>query len=445
MRHRALPTFGFRTFARIGAVPAALVCVATGTVIGLALRPWVTTTVPFITMFPAVAAAASVWGSRAGFLTTFLAGLSAAYFFIPPAATLDNHDVVPVAVFWAGASVVSAIGGSLHEARARAEARAKELDAVIEAVPDAVIVADAGGRIRSRNAAADRLLGRLPETIEAVRSLLVDEGEDRRARVRATGRSVRPMGVPISGATDAQILMLRDMTELDEVEAARDAVLGILSHELRTPITTIYAGAALLGRELPKRERDELAADITTESDRLYRLVEDLLVLSRFERGHLEFVPEPVLLQRVLPRVANKEQLCWADLCVDVSGIAPNLPPVTADETYVEQVTRNLIANAAKYAGTRERVSVGATRVGDHVIVAVEDHGPGVPADERDTIFQLFKRGSAAKGVAGSGIGLFVCRRLVELMGGTITVRTAATGGAVFEFSLPVYANVEAE
>jgi signal transduction histidine kinase len=241
---------------------------------------------------------------------------------------------------------------------------------------------------------------------------------------------------PADGGT---ILVMRDITAVRDARAVRDAFLGILSHELRTPVTTIYGGAQVLGREstLAEDVRREIYADLRAEADRLYRLVENLLVLSRVEREGLQVEPEPVLLQRVLPRIVRSEGGRWPDTTYDID-VPPGLPPVAAEETYLEQVLHNLLGNAAKYGGKEVRVRLAEE--GAEVVVLVLDDGQGVDEADAEHLFEVFYRSpSSAHQASGAGIGLFVSRQLVNAMGGRMWACNRAQGGAEFGFELPVF------
>ncbi|MBA2570665.1 MAG: hypothetical protein H0V04_05740 [Chloroflexi bacterium] len=231
------------------------------------------------------------------------------------------------------------------------------------------------------------------------------------------------------------------MTASRAAQAAREAFMGLLSHELRTPITTIYGGTRLLERPLADEARQEIVSDVRSEAERLYRLVEDLLVMTRVERGGVEIGDEPILLQRVLNSVAVVEQGRWPGLQVKL-GLPPTLPAVRGDPTYVEQIVRNLLTNAAKYGGVSDPVEIVAIDDGEDVAVRVLDRGPGIDADDADHLFDLFYRGaSTARTASGAGIGLFVCRALVTAMGGRMWAAPREGGGAEFGFSLPVFAS----
>jgi K+-sensing histidine kinase KdpD len=230
----------------------------------------------------------------------------------------------------------------------------------------------------------------------------------------------------------------------------RDAFIGVISHELRTPITTIYGASAMLrrrGESLEPAARHQAIADIEAEADRLRRLIEDLLVLSRAEGGRVELARDPVLIGHVVRRACAAESTIWPGHAFRPS-IARGLPIVFAEETYVEQVVRNLLTNAAKYSpeGTDVAVVVDGGDDGERgVRVRVLDEGIGIDSAEPDRLFELFYRAPVAtRHAAGAGIGLFVCRELVAAMGGRIWAAGRDGGGAEFGFSLPE-ANGETE
>jgi len=227
----------------------------------------------------------------------------------------------------------------------------------------------------------------------------------------------------------------------EDARRFQEAFIGVVSHELRTPITTILAGSRLLRRRLDADPRAaELGDDIEAEANRLTRIVDDLLVLSRLERRHLTTGDEPVHLDHLLARVVRSEATRWPEHRIE---LAPSTGShvVIGDETYVEQVARNLISNAAKYSprGSRVEIAIDDAPDGD-VHVRVLDEGPGVAPSEVDDLFSLFYRSPAtAASAAGAGIGLFVSRRLVAEMGGRMWAEPRPTAGSEFGFSLSCY------
>ena len=162
-------------------------------------------------------------------------------------------------------------------------------------------------------------------------------------------------------------------------------------------------------------------------------------MLARVERGEDLVGGEPVLLQHVLPSIVDRERSLWLGTEIGVK-VQPGLPTVRGHDGYVAQVIRNLLSNATKYGGPEAKVEIVAEGGRDGVIIRVLDDGPGLDADTADRLFDLYYRAPAAAVKApGAGIGLFVCRRIVDALGGTIWARQRPTGGAEFGFSLPVY------
>jgi K+-sensing histidine kinase KdpD len=247
-------------------------------------------------------------------------------------------------------------------------------------------------------------------------------------------------GSSSTGSPGATIVVMRDVTEARRREAVRETFIGVLSHELRTPLTTIFGGAKLLAREtssLDDETRRGVFRDIHDEAERLQRLVEDVVALNRFGEEVRDVGREPVLLQRLLPRVVQSEDGRWPGVAFQLQ-IESGLPTVSAEPTYVEQVVRNLLSNAAKYSGLESTVVVKAERGDRVVIVRVLDDGPGIDMDERERLFELFYRSAkTATSAGGAGIGLFVCARLVAAMDGQIWATRRETGGSEFGFALP--------
>jgi signal transduction histidine kinase len=218
------------------------------------------------------------------------------------------------------------------------------------------------------------------------------------------------------------------------------AFIGVVSHELRTPITTIYAGAKLLNRRgADETERTDIAADIEAEADRLYRLTEDLLVLTRLERHDLELGREPILVNHLISRVVASEQRRWP-LVHFTLNVRNGLPTVMGEESYVEQIVRNLVGNAAKYSPTNGHVEILAEPRDGGVAVRVLDRGPGIGNSDPAQLFALFYRApGTASQASGAGIGLFVSDQLVRAMGGHLWARPRDGGGSEFGFALVRY------
>jgi signal transduction histidine kinase len=369
------------------------------------------------------------------------------------------------------------LNDTLRRVIAAERGTAAELGAVIHAMGEPVVVCDREGRVRLANQAARTVLGgRRLDTYAAIVGRFDDPGGDAPAlggttpqgpvelRLKDTDRWLELTTYPVPATDDdaggwsdlsqsqpipedsaaSSILVIRDITALRQAQQLRDAFMGILSHELRTPITTIFGGTRVLARAgLSEETRREVSADISAEAERLHRLVEDLLVLARAERGGLQLGADPVLIQHLLPRIVESEGARWP-----AKGFSLNMPrampTVSADPTYVEQVVRNLIGNAAKYSPDGTTVDVVAEVLEDEVHVRILDEGPGIESAEIGRLFELYYRSPAtAAQSAGAGIGLFVCRALVEAMGGRIWAQPRPAGGAEFGFALPILVDEE--
>ena len=220
----------------------------------------------------------------------------------------------------------------------------------------------------------------------------------------------------------------------------RSAFLAILSHELRTPITTIYAGSRVLARSggTSVQGSQEIAAAISAEAASLYDVVEDLLVLARDEAGVLDLSDEPVHLQRIVEGAIRIAESRAPSVPVVFAG-SEDPPAVRGDAVYVEQVVRNLIVGSLRFAGPDRPVTV-SLRAGKHnVILCVGDRGPNLTEDDLAAGFDLLDEPTGPRR-SRFGIGLFVCRRLVEAMRGRISMTRRSGGGAEFLVALPRYA-----
>jgi PAS domain S-box-containing protein len=336
--------------------------------------------------------------------------------------------------------------------------RAAELNAVIRAMGEAVVVCAVDGTITLSNPAGESIF---PEVDERSYADILAQLQDPDGLAPSLGTLGGPVelqaaadperwveiatypvagGSTAAGLPEATIVVMRDVTEGRRREAVRETFIGVLSHELRTPVTTIFGGAKLLARErssLDEETRRGIFRDIHEEAERLQRLVEDVVALNRFGEEVGDIGREPVLMQRLLPRVVQSEDGRWPGVNFQLE-IASGLPTVSADPTYVEQVVRNLLSNAAKYGGLDASVVIEAQRGDGEVLVRVLDDGPGFPLEERDRLFELFYRSAkTATTAGGAGIGLFVCARLVAAMGGRIWAEPRSGGGAEFGFALP--------
>ncbi len=216
--------------------------------------------------------------------------------------------------------------------------------------------------------------------------------------------------------------------------ADREAFLEVLSHELRTPVTTIYGGARVLAaNDLTPDHRRSLAADVSAEAERLYRLVEDLVILVHSERDGIRPLGEPVAVGRLVAAAVGREAMRHPEARILLSGDR-DAAADRADEVMVSHVIRNLLDNAIRYGGDGP-IEVVLGSAGDDVTVRVIDRGePPAPDDQPFTLLSGTRSTAAAR--AGAGIGLYVADRLVKAMGGRMWARPAERSGAEYGFSL---------
>jgi len=230
------------------------------------------------------------------------------------------------------------------------------------------------------------------------------------------------------------------VARLRDVDRMKTSFIGSVSHELRTSVTAIQGFAALLDGDvgdLDAERRADYVERISRNARSLGILVEDLLDFARFERSGLTATLRPVDLSDLVPKVV--EQLSSV---LDGRLVSTTIEPgvvALADALAVERVLANLLSNAGKYTPPDSEVAIGLERNGDAAVLCVTDNGPGVAADEREKIFELFYRSDeSARVTRGVGIGLALTRQLVMHLNGTVAVDDAPGGGARFRVTIPL-------
>ena len=383
-----------------------------------------------------------------------------------------------ILVLFASQAASAIINARTHKAERRARA---DLETLVETSPVGVVVF-AGGRDRpvSFNREARRIVeplrmpGRPLEDLPAVVTYRRGDGSeikladlpfaqqlDRARTVRAEeitlsvpdGRSVTTLlnATPIrsaEGAVESLVVTVQDLAPLEELERQRAEFLSTVSHELRTPLISIKGSATTVldaSRALEAPEVREFFRVINEQADHMHRLIGDLLDHGRIVTGTLSVSPEPVDVaglvdlarSALLAGVANRE------ITVD---LPENLPRVMADRARIVQVLNNLLSNAAKHSPESSPIRVAAERDGVHVQISVADNGSGVPADQLPHLFRKHSGTTAATGdgrPGASGLGLPICKGLVEAHGGRIWVESAGAGrGTRFTFTVPVAEDV---
>ena len=381
------------------------------------------------------------------------------------AFTDDDEEVLVLFASQAAAAIANA-----RTHRGEQQARA-DLTALVETSPVGVVVFDAmGGRLISVNREARRIVeslrtpGRpLEQFLEMLtfrradgREVVLSEfplaqvlgtGETVRAEevvlVVPDGRSVRVLinATPIRAEDDAVrsvVVTMQDLAPLDEIELLRTEFLGLVSHELREPLVAIQGSATTLLEEaahLDPAEMHEFHRIIVAQAKHMRGLIGDLLDTGRIESGTLSVVPEPSEVVALVEQ-ARSTFLSGGGRHAVLVDLPAGLPAVLADRRRIAQVLNNLFANAARHAPESSPIRVAAAREEASVAISVSDEGRGVAPEQ---LPHLFRRPAGAGSRAGHGLGLVICKGLVEAHGGRIRAESAGAGrGATFTFTVPV-------
>jgi len=334
-------------------------------------------------------------------------------------------------------------------------------------LPDAIVRLDAERRIVETNAAAGRLAGRpaaeiagqsltdvfaprardgspilvegwhpssrLRSVVEIPEHEVTIAAADGDLRVRVTGRYERNGDGSITGA----VLSIRPPRRNANDEPTGSEVVSTVSHELRSPLTSVKGYTSLLLNRWDRLKDDQkkmMLEQVHHDADRVTRLITELLDISRLETGRLVLRRQLTNLAELAQHVVEKLTMTYPDLECDVR-FADEFPQVYADPDKLEQVLTNLVENAAKYASTTGMTVVGESR-DDEVAIAVSDTGEGIPSSDLPMVFKKFFRRDMGK-PTGTGLGLWISRGLVEAHGGRLTATSVMGQGSVFRFTLP--------
>jgi two-component system sensor histidine kinase KdpD len=220
---------------------------------------------------------------------------------------------------------------------------------------------------------------------------------------------------------------------LREADRMKDALLAAVSHDLRTPLTTIKA----LAHDLVEAGSAN-AGDIEFQADHLNRLVGDLLDLSRLKAGAMQSRPEINAAEDVIGALIEQTALVIPDRELNVS-LDTNAPLLLGNFDFVHalRILVNLVENADKYSPKDAPIEIAAYRRNDHLVFSVCDCGTGIPESDSERVYEAFYRGSNPRHAQGAGLGLSIARQLAQLQGGTLTHKSRPGGGTVFTFEVP--------
>lgn len=342
---------------------------------------------------------------------------------------------------------------------------------VLGSMRDAVIILDSQKRVLAWRGGAQRLLGWTTEEMLGVdideRLAPMDANENPccigPSDTKSVWRSIKGspeqevlvstkkgrqlwLGITCSydrngtGEIDRIVVVARDITRRRRIDLAKSEVISAVSHELRSPLTSVKGFVSTLINKwdrLSEEQKRHFLLTIQVDADRVTRLLNELLDISRLEAGRLKLRKQRMVVQeiarKVVDRIGPRSEKHLIHL--ELNG---TLPEVFADPDKVEQVLTNLVENAVKYTdgGT---VTVSCSKDGGVVRISVVDQGEGIPTEHRQHVFgKFFRRGERAGAPSGTGLGLYISKGLIEAHGGKIWVEDGPDGGAAFTFTLPL-------
>jgi two-component system phosphate regulon sensor histidine kinase PhoR len=355
------------------------------------------------------------------------------------------------------------------EAEAKLEARASQLEeavsvrtadlqlekirteAILSSVADGVVILGQNGEILLANPVATRWLetlqppedqGRLREALQDIAKQFVHPRKEDISQISLTNLDLEACSAPLihDGRQTGLVVVLHDVTRLKAMDRLKTEFVSNVSHELRAPLTALKLYINLLRRGLAEKQEHYLS-QLENQANKLAALVNNLLDLSRLDRGAIPFAPEMITLTPLLHEIINT----FADVASDhglqlISSLPPDLPPVYADPLQIRQVFTNLLSNAINYTPAGGTVEVKLAYEAEWVRCTISDTGIGIPPAEMPRLFERFFRASNARHhhISGTGLGLAIVKEIVDLHGGSISVESVLGAGTTFHVRLPV-------
>jgi hypothetical protein len=342
-------------------------------------------------------------------------------------------------------------------------------EALLDAIPDGVVVIGADRTVLAINRAAERTsgwpradaIGSFYGTVVPLRDasgFLVHERHDPFDGLLSTVSSTpereyvlaRRDGREITVALRASfvrddertlhqvVIVMREISRRQRLDRARSDLISTVSHEIRSPLTSVkgFTSTMLAKWDRFNDEQKKLMLQtINYDADRVTRLLGDLLDVSRLEAGRLELKRQEVDVVALATDAAMRLRLDAEQHTIEVL-FPEGFPKVTADPNRIEQVLMNIVENALKYA-TPGKITVSGADEGDRITVRVADEGEGIPSDHLPHIFTKFYRRGSGERRSGTGLGLYICRGIIDAHGGTLAVERSDSSGTVFTFTLP--------
>ena len=438
-----------------------------------------------LTFLVAVLAVAAAWGFKFSAFTALAATACFNFFFLPPVGTwtiADPQNWIALGVFLISGIIASHLSDKARRQTEAAEGRRRDVERLygfsqhllikenvfelLNDIPRQIVdefdVTTCAMFLGSRqqlyysDAAGRSLIS--GDELKAVSARGEPSGDARRGVTFIPLRiGVRPVGsLGVIGTMSREMLeavgsmiaiaveragaieKLSHAEATRESEQLRSALLDAVTHEFRTPLTSIKAAASTLasGVQLDEDGRRDLIAVVEEEADRLNRLVGEAAEMAQLDAQKVQLEFESREIRDPINAALRELEVTLRDRQVAVT-IAPELPRVRMDEQRIAEVLRHLLENAAKYSPAGSPIQISAEREGRFVRVNIADHGPGIDDFEQSLIFEKFYRGRGNRGVQGTGMGLPIAKAIMEAHGGSIDVKSQLGAGSVFAILLP--------
>jgi PAS domain S-box-containing protein len=349
--------------------------------------------------------------------------------------------------------------------------RNREIQALLQSIPDTVLHLRTDGTVLYKQAAPgapeSRMLGDSVSPFQASSALLSPSLEIGRRAIAAGGTVTTEAEITLAGGPltlelratpsgpDAVVVFARDITARKRLEIETAAMLekerqvsemktrfiSVTSHEFRTPMAAALGSVELLRNHLDRlapAKREELFGRITTSMHRMTEMLDDVLTLNRMDANRIEMRLAPSDLRHFLHNAIDEIRLADRDAHELVLRLTPDAPiPFVTDVNLLHHIVSNLLSNAVRYSPPGKPITVTVTAGDERLQLTVEDEGIGIPAADHARIFQPFERASNVGQIKGTGLGLSIVKRMSEMLGGTIALATAPTGGCCFTLTLP--------
>ncbi len=334
------------------------------------------------------------------------------------------------------------------------------IQSILQQSPNPVIVCDADGTVMYASEAAHQLCGYfitghpVDDVLECIQFLTrpvrftdLQKGKIKDEMPIGTQEKneelnyylLRYNSFESSGETRGYVITLTNVTALKQVEQLKDDFIGMVSHEIRTPLTVVIGALdTALTEGISPEDAKTLMKDAVDAAESLNNIVTNLIELSRYQSSRLVLQKEPIDIGEIIRSLTQKERFHAGNhrLVVDVPG---DTPPVNADKTRIELIIGNLLSNAIKYSPEGTEVRLSLRQEPDMLLISVSDQGVGIPSARQADVFQPFTRlEGGVYPTRGLGLGLLVCKRLVEAHGGKIWLDSEQGKGSTFSFTLPL-------